>query len=1001
VRPTKLILEGFTSFRARQYIDFAELDNLFAITGQTGAGKTSLLDAISFALYGKVARKLNPSELVSQGSKTLKVELQFLSRQNLYRTIRTYDFSRKTASNTVILERHTDEKWLRLKEQQRQVDSEVARLLGIDYDTFTKVILLPQGEFDKFLKGTPRDRREILRQLIPELQVFESMRQRATEREKLLRGELNAIEAALAKSNVPDAAAIAEVKARHATIETELGKLDRRGNLLQRELTQARHLLQQQEHLTAARDRLNNLIATSAEIETITAQLQRARIASQLEREWMQIDAARTHLSAAERSQRETTERLQKTSAAEATSQAELTAITQRDADLREREAMYGTTATLETARVQCEREYRRAGDLCRQRQQSLQAAQESCDRACVAVEQIEARDRRLTAELEQHSSGLERIQTLQQVLSLLPQWSQRQERLQTAERELKTAIAALATAENEQQARAESLSESRSILEDVAEMFDAARRDRAAATVREQLHAGDTCPVCNGCLPEAEHLPELPGAESARYWQAQLDSAREEVETGDRQFAEIRQQVALARQRLETTQQTRDERQQDWLEIRQQLHALLGDRVPDSARLAAELETLQSAEARYQAALKAQTELRDKLARDRAELQAATAGLDTARAECERATAELQARLSDLQTAERELANSLHQLGGDSYGEIARQLQQERQECDRVLAATQTAFNDARAARIRAESDAERVTCDLNAARDNYSQCDRAWTAACQEANLTEADFLDARAEPHQLREWQQRKDAYDRARIEVTTQIEQLQASLGDTAVDRETVAALETEAETLGTRRRDLQDTERELLLWSSEAERQAREAQQQRDRQTELAARVEVFSTLAKQLQSNQFQAYILESFERDLALHASQLLQDLTQRYTLSLSGDKYVVEDSWNSGEIRPVQTLSGGETFVASLAVGLALSELLAGSAEVGSLFLDEGFGTLDPETLESAIQALENLRQDTRAIGLITHVRELADRLPAHIEVIKSPDGSHIRIA
>jgi len=354
----------------------------------------------------------------------------------------------------------------------------------------------------------------------------------------------------------------------------------------------------------------------------------------------------------------------------------------------------------------------------------------------------------------------------------------------------------------------------------------------------------------------------------------------------------------------------------------------------------------------------------------------------------------------SATERSRRELSDLLQQLGGDSYDEIARQIQQERQECDRALSAAQAAFGTAQAARIRAESEAERATRDLETARAQLERSDRAWTEACREANLTEAEFLEARVEPQQQREWQQRKATYDRAYVELTAQIEQIQANLGESSVDRAAVEALETESKTLGDRRRQLQDTERELLLWLSEAERKAEETQKQRDCQAELTARVETFGALSNQLRSNQFQAYILESFERDLAVHASQLLQNLTQRYTLALNGDKYVVEDSWNSGEVRPVQTLSGGETFVASLAVGLALSELLAGSAEVGSLFLDEGFGTLDPETLESAIQALETLRQDTRAIGLITHVRELADRLPAHIEVIKSPDGSYVRI-
>jgi DNA repair protein SbcC/Rad50 len=94
------------------------------------------------------------------------------------------------------------------------------------------------------------------------------------------------------------------------------------------------------------------------------------------------------------------------------------------------------------------------------------------------------------------------------------------------------------------------------------------------------------------------------------------------------------------------------------------------------------------------------------------------------------------------------------------------------------------------------------------------------------------------------------------------------------------------------------------------------------------------------------------------------------------------------------------VRTLSGGETFATSLSMALALSEKLSQGAQLGSLFLDEGFGTLDAETLESVTQILESLRQKDRLIGVITHVRGLGERLPAQVKVYKSPQGSRIEI-
>jgi exonuclease SbcC len=108
--------------------------------------------------------------------------------------------------------------------------------------------------------------------------------------------------------------------------------------------------------------------------------------------------------------------------------------------------------------------------------------------------------------------------------------------------------------------------------------------------------------------------------------------------------------------------------------------------------------------------------------------------------------------------------------------------------------------------------------------------------------------------------------------------------------------------------------------------------------------------------------------------------------------------------DTWNGDEERSVRTLSGGETFLASLALALALAEhvrsiAVEDRAHLDSLFLDEGFGTLDPESLRTVTDAIEQLGTDGRLVGIITHVRELAEEFP-RIEVTKSPRGSRLEL-
>ncbi len=164
--------------------------------------------------------------------------------------------------------------------------------------------------------------------------------------------------------------------------------------------------------------------------------------------------------------------------------------------------------------------------------------------------------------------------------------------------------------------------------------------------------------------------------------------------------------------------------------------------------------------------------------------------------------------------------------------------------------------------------------------------------------------------------------------------------------------------------------------------------------------EHAAKTELerWQRLKDTISAHTLRDFALEIIFKQMGLLANQQLKNLTsERYQLKVEsiGDLTVI-DRWNANEERPVETLSGGESFLTSLALALALSELSQGRAQINSLFLDEGFGTLDAETLDIAIAALEGLRVQGRNIYIISHIQELTRRLPVRINVKKKGDGS-----
>ncbi len=185
MRPHKLTLEGFTSFRDKVEIDFSGLD-LFAITGPTGAGKSSLIDAICFALYGQVPRVGDDyKQLISHGAERLSVQLDFGVGEERYRVVRT---ARPDKPSQQRLERITADAAEPIADRVKEIRAEVDRILGLDYDGFTRSVVLPQGQFDAFLKGEPKERRKILVALL-NLTVYERMQQLANQRSSAAKTE--------------------------------------------------------------------------------------------------------------------------------------------------------------------------------------------------------------------------------------------------------------------------------------------------------------------------------------------------------------------------------------------------------------------------------------------------------------------------------------------------------------------------------------------------------------------------------------------------------------------------------------------------------------------------------------------------------------------------------------------------------------------------------------------------------------------------------------------
>lgn len=893
MRPLRLDLEGFGAFARHASVDFSDVE-LFAITGPTGSGKTTLLDAVTFALYGETPRmgRKGLKALLHPGVKKAWVQLVFRLGDEVWRVTRV--IAGKTEAR---LERQMGAEWQlsSASEKVKTLNAAVEQLLGLDYDAFTRAILLPQGRFDAFLKGDSRERRELLFSLYG-LAGLAGLRERAVARLGELRERLAEARTVSAHLEGVDAAAVEAAREEHKRLAEERDRRAAEIAALERELNALDELAELWQEKRTLEGRQKALEAEAEAMAEVEGWLERARAAEQALPEVRRLEDARGRLERQDRELRMKEEAYQKAKNAwervnEAFDERLLEDLRTRAATLPLLEAKARTLAALGGATAGEEvADYQEA--TYRQLERQLRAAEER-RKALSEAERL----RKRAAQLEKRIADLEKE---------LAAATERRERLKESGVEL------------------------RRKLDELKQRLSAERRRADVASFRHLLRPGEPCPLCGqpvhepppaaqsplaGLEAEAERLAaELEEKRGAwREAEGEIKGMRERLNDGRRQLAELREDLKRA-------------------------EAAAGARGPEDverlvARLAAMRRGLAAELERMTGGRDPETyarELRGRLAeleRRAKEVERAKRALDQAQEELARARERRAALAEALGPLEESVAALLGQLGfeGPEQVEAAR----------------------------RSPEELERLAARLASWRE-----ERAYVAKRLE-EVTRSLAGKPEVDPQALRTKKERLEAAVQARAELEAQLGRLEER-----IDR----------------------LERDLA--------QKREAEK---RAAELVGQVGVWEQLAEDLKGHKFPDYLLERLQLDMLARASELLFTLSQhRYRFRLADGVYHVEDLW-TGAVRPAKTLSGGETFLASLSLALSLSEHLS-RGRLGALFLDEGFGTLDAEALELAAEVLEALPTQGRMVGVVTHVPELAQRLPARLVVEKAPQGSRV---
>lgn len=1018
MRLHRLELQAFGPFADRQGVDFDALSSqgLFLLNGPTGAGKSSVLDAVCFALYGSVpgvrtAKRLRSDHAAE--SVAPEVSLEFSAGTRRFRVVRSPAWQRPARRGTgttteqarTLLSELVGADWVQRSTRNDEAGLELHSVLGMDKEQFTKVVMLPQGEFAAFLRADATTRRELLQRLFSTTR-FEVLERLFAEQSQRLGADVAGQEARLgqlfqravdeAERHGPGAAAAtadhaaeervdimrsltADLSERRNGVAEEHSALAEQGRLADGALTSLRGRRRDHGVLAALREQQSDHECRAADVAAMTDAAARHDRAQSLAKGLRLDDEAAATVQQALAGQAAALDRVRNNAVVPEYLEAEPDVPggapgaadgIRAPADAALGRACAASSAALAVLRAALPDEQRLLGIRAEARAltSTISGLDDAIRDATAALTQIQ----------HQRAAGLERLEPLRRAADGLTH--------------LRTGLAAATAAEQSvqdhraaQARRTEAddrFREASTHFLALKEQWLAAlqlRLEQAADELAERLVDGDPCPVCGS--------PDHPAPVAS--------SGGDRVTLAEEQSARRRQDEAEAA--LHAAREVRDRALLDIAE----LSALVGGLSPEDAAEATTVarQRLQEAETAHTecAAVEDQidqlTREADRRTLDREGLREERATADTRRASLTDLAAELELRVVGLLGEAPTLARRIEDVQG-----AAEDLEALRRAGEAVT---------------RALADRADTTEHLEQAL-RETRFDSVAEARAALLTVDRRERLGQSIREHEIRG--HRLDAAWDDEAVRTSLGEEQDGSRAPTAEDERVAAEqaddLRVRAQRAGIGAEVLTHSVAQLQAYTREFEGLERIVEPLREEAALVAAVAETARGGGENLYRMPLATYVLASRLEQVAAAATERLLEMSDgRYQLvhsdaragnRRSGLGLDVVDGW-TGNRRDTSTLSGGESFMASLALALGLADVVqqeAGGLDIETLFIDEGFGSLDEQALEQVMDALEGLRSGGRVVGLVSHVPELKQRVNAQLQVVKGRQGSLLRI-
>ncbi|TWO89831.1 exonuclease subunit SbcC [Bacillus velezensis] len=1125
MKPILLTIKGLHSFREEQTIDFAGLSGagVFGIFGPTGSGKSSILDAMTLALYGKVERAANNTHgILNHAEDQLAVSFTFALQSGhrvSYKVERVFKRTDETKVKTALcrLIEIKDEQTV-LADKANEVNKKVEELLGLTIDDFTRAVVLPQGKFAEFLSLKGAERRHMLQRLFNLEQYGDRLVKKLRRRAQEAAAKKN--EMLAEQSGLGDAGEDALKQA-----EQQFHEANERLEAAEKKRVRAKERFENHQeiwNLQTERDeyerREKKLEERRPYITDLTERLKEAETALALE------PYADRYTEAVRRKQRAEQEH----ELAKRKSEAETVSFTrqneayeawrahkaEQEPKLVKEEELYQRLSAIEQKLLEAKKEAEKTNAEHSKKEEEYEAASKQLAGVKDRLTRGQNRQNELKEELKAVQVTADERKKCQTAAQLAAGFQQTQEQITKERANLTTqlknveklngeseSLTAKAKTEEEDITRAyqtlqtvyHMVCETERSLKAAAERADKTQADlrrrseeaRTAALTKElseKLIEGKPCPVCGSTQhdrPRSAHetfSPDTAVQEQLQQVEALLSEAAalsQEVLTAkvalEEQSGRFTEECpflqsarvpeleaassisgrpldeAFSAVRLEWKQM-----KQDMLSVKEKVTRLisahqqtvkqaeqLAERIryeeKEAARLRHSLEELESLS---ESRLNQYNEVCGDIPPNRIDAwQASIDEKDRQAEECEKRIETSIAFLKEHEEEKERLQEMKHRLERerlelhyaserlqqviDGYEQelgtaaeetsISAKLEAVRQELQLLKSKEQSLFDALKQAQQSLNDAKGRESGSLMSLRDAETSLEKAqnyWRVRSKDTGFTEPDQVKKSLLPQgRAEEMKKEIDEFLDTSKQLSANISRVTDKLADRRISEEEWTA----SVSL------LKQAEAESGAAMEEKGAQAKAyavMQKQHKRFKEIEAELKSWQTQIDRLdklqsvcKGNTFVEFLAEEQLESVARDASARLGALTrQRYAILVDSEGgFVMRDDANGGVKRPVSSLSGGETFLTSLSLALALSAQiqLRGQYPLQFFFLDEGFGTLDQGLLDTVVTALEKLQSDNLSVGVISHVQELRARLPKKLIVHPSePGGKGTRV-